>query len=174
MCQNVESSISAVKFPLLDLSWLQNGQNFQNILMFKGEQSDIYVLVYYILQRGETDQNVLSLQNQRRTNVIDLYLLGGWSIGLIKSSQKNFGVWGPSPLGSLRPPKHPKSSYLGVLVHPKGEILRPQNHIPSYFFHKTSIKQHVKWATEHNVVNLRWESKFYSTQLGCNWIFQEY
>ena len=53
--------------------------------------------------RGETDQNGLSLKNPRRSKAIHLYFLGG-SIDLIKSSQKNFEVWGPPPLGSPGPP----------------------------------------------------------------------
>ena len=43
MCQNVESSISAVKFPLQDLSWMQNDHS-----TFEGGLTDVYVLVQSI------------------------------------------------------------------------------------------------------------------------------
>ena len=60
-------------------------------------------------------QKHVVLKNQWGSKEIDKYLLGG-SIDLIESSQKNFGAWGPPPLGTKGPPKDPKLSYLEVLV----------------------------------------------------------
>ena len=116
----------------------------------------------------------MSLQNLGRSKIIDVSSLIG-SIYLIKSSQKNFGVWGPPPLDTLDPKLLDFGSFGGPSICKGGG-----SQTPKYFWElfiksidppnkDTSINFTPSQILEGQYVLVSFSSLYYSIRIQRLW-----